>query len=96
MSSLIGLSIDLTKIDKSKLVNGKYLNLTLSVQDEVNAYGQNASAYHEQSKEEREAKVNRNYIGNGKVIWTDGNIVKAEKQQIEGVGTQEEDQDLPF
>jgi len=94
MATLIGLSIDVTKIDKSKLANGKYLNLTVSVQDETNQWGQNVSTYHEQSKEERESKENRNYLGNGKVFWTDGNIVKAERQQIEGVGTQEDD--LPF
>ena len=77
MATLLGLSIDVTKIDKSKLVNGKYLNLTVSVQDETNQYGQNVSAYHEQTKEEREAKANRDYLGNGKVFWTDGNVTKA-------------------
>ena len=30
-----------------------------------------------QSKEEREAKTNKTYIGNGKVVWTDGNIKTA-------------------
>jgi hypothetical protein len=41
MATLMGLSIDVTKIDKSKLANGKYLNLTVSVQDETNQWGQN-------------------------------------------------------
>ena len=93
MATLMGLSIDVTKIDKSKLVNGKYLNLTVSVQDETNQWGQNVSAYHEQSKEEREAKSNRNYLGNGKVFWTDGNVTKAEQKQAEAT---EETDDLPF
>lgn len=89
----MGLSIDVTKIDKSKLANGKYLNLTVSVQDETNQWGQNVSAYHEQSKEEREAKANRNYLGNGKVFWTDGNVTKAELKQA---GSPEETDDFPF
>jgi hypothetical protein len=93
MATLMGLSIDVTKIDKSKLANGKYLNLTVSVQDETNQWGQNVSAYHEQSKEEREAKSNRNYLGNGKVFWTDGNVAKAEPKQAEAT---EETDDLPF
>lgn len=94
MATLIGLSIDVTKIDRSKLGNGKYLNLTVSVDDQTNQYGQNVSAYHEQSKEEREAKVNRQYLGNGKVFWTDGNITKAEPKQAEA--TEEVEDNLPF
>ena len=31
------------------------------------------------SKEEREAKEVRTYIGNGKVVWNDGSIVTAER-----------------
>ena len=81
----MSLSIDVTKIDKSKLAKGKYLNLTVSVQDETNQWGQDVSAYHEQSKEEREAKEKRNYLGNGKVFWSDSNVTKAEpKQATEG------------
>jgi hypothetical protein len=35
MSTLISASIDVTKIDKSKLYNGKYLNLTISINDQT-------------------------------------------------------------
>jgi hypothetical protein len=100
MATLMGLSIDVTKIDKSKLVNGKYLNLTVSVQDETNQWGQNVSAYHEQSKEEREAKANRNYLGNGKVFWTNKIINVADKQEQpmpdDSPKTEVEDDSLPF
>lgn len=97
MATLLGLSIDVTKIDKSKLVNGKYLNLTVSVQDETNQYGQNVSAYHEQTKEEREAKENRNYLGNGRVFWTDGNVTKAITPLPDEMNQASEPQDdLPF
>ena len=33
MGVLISASIDVTKIDKAKLYNGKYLNLTISIND---------------------------------------------------------------
>lgn len=48
------------------------VELTVSVNDEANDYGQNLSSYVSQSKEDREAKKNRYYTGNGKVFWTDG------------------------
>ena len=93
MSSLINVSINLDKIDKSKIIKGqkgKYLNLIISVNDEVNSYGQNASIFESCEKGE-----DKNYIGNGKVIWTDGKITKAgQTQQVQSSG--DEDDDLPF
>lgn len=74
MSSLISVSIDLTKIDKSKIIEGKkggkYLNVTISVNDEPDKYGNNVSLWNGQTKEEREAKKDRLFLGNGKVIWS--------------------------
>jgi len=93
MSSLINVSINLDKIDKSKIIKGqkgKYLNLTISVNDEVNSYGQNASIFESCEKGE-----DKNYIGNGKVIWTDGKITKASKTE-QAQNTEEGDDDLPF
>ena len=88
MSSLISLSI------KGK--DGEYKNYTISVQDETNEWGQNVAMWIEQTKEERERKDPRKYIGNGKVIWTDGNVKLAErKDQPQPTQTNQED-DLPF
>jgi len=67
MSSLIKVGI--------KDNNGKYQNYILSIQDEVDQYGNNVSMYVEQTKEERMAKARRTYVGNGRVIWSsDGKI----------------------
>ena len=77
MASLTEISIDVKKIDKTKLHKGQYLNLTIATRDELSQYGQNASVFYAQSKEEREAKTNKTYIGNGKVVWTDGNVKTA-------------------
>ena len=72
MGTLANISIDLTKVDKARLVKGKYLNMTVSVNDELDKYDNNISTWMAQSKEERESKVARNFLGNGRVLWTDG------------------------
>ena len=84
MSTLINASIRVDKLPKEKFVKGKdgavYYNLTISVQDE-SRYGNNVGIFDSQTKEEREAKKSRNYLGNGKVVWTDGSILLAEKEE---------------
>jgi hypothetical protein len=75
MSKLLTGSIDLNKIDKTKIVstdkngnpfeNGaKYLNVVVWLNDEADKYGNNASIQISQSKEERESGVKAIYIGN--------------------------------
>ena len=60
--------------------------------------GQNVSVTDSQSKEEREAKAPKTYIGNGKVVWTDGQVTRAEQQEPEDVVPEpaQESNDLPF
>lgn len=78
----------------------KGIELTISIQEDTNDYGQNLSAYVSQSKEQREAKAKRFYVGNGKVFWTDGVIQKADaqpQQNNQPAYSQEEEEDnLPF
>ena len=50
------------------------ISITISINDEVNNYGQNISAFVAQTKEQREAKTNKFYVGNGRTVWTDGKI----------------------
>ena len=75
MSKLLTGSIDLNKIDRSKIVstnkdgkpfeNGaKYLNVVVWINDEADQYGNNASIQISQTKEEREAGEKSTYIGN--------------------------------
>jgi arginine decarboxylase-like protein len=97
MSSIINVSIDLTKIDKSKIVekNGKkYLSLNISVNNDVDNYGNNVACSINQSKDERDAKAPKTYLGNGRVIWTDGSINVA-PQPNQGQPAQQND-DLGF
>ena len=99
MSALINVSLRVDKLPKEKFVQGKdgavYYNFTVSVNDESNQWGQNVSLTDSQTKEEREAKKPKSYLGNGNVIWTNGTIQLAEKK--EGVATKEvAGDDLPF
>lgn len=75
MSKLITASIDLTKIDKSKVVDGKkgkYINLTMWLNDEADQFGNHLSIQQSLSKEEREAGADKIYLGNGRVYENNG------------------------
>lgn len=85
-----------------KTVNAKGekgVSLTISIGDETNQYGQNLSGFVSQTKEQREAKKDKFYVGNGKVFWTDGKITKAEakpKDIHEPVPHETFSDELPF
>ena len=102
MAAIATISIRVDKLPKEKFVQGKngavYYNCSVVLNDETNQWGQNVAVTDSQSKEEREAKVAKNYIGNGKVVWNDGNIVNAERQEPEDVVPEpaQESNDLPF
>jgi len=98
MSTLINLSIDVTKVTKEALAKGKYLNLTISINDEINQYNQNVSAWEAQTKEDREAKIERNYVGNGKVVFTEGlvSVVPTEEKKKPAAKKKVDTNDLFF
>lgn len=102
MAKILSGSIDLNKIDKSKLVktdkNGQpfnngaiYLNVEVAINDEVDQYGNNASLSINQSKEERESGEKKIYIGNLKEVWSNES-----KQQTPSTATTDFDPDLGF
>jgi hypothetical protein len=98
MSTIISLGINKSKIQFNEQ---GWANITIFVNDETNIYGQNASAAMEQSKEQREAKEAKAYIGNGKVIWTDGNIQAADRVEKQTEASEQslagrQTPDLPF
>ena len=73
MAKLISLSIDVTKISKDRLIQGKkgtYLNLTVSVSDDKDQYDNDVACWESQDKEERERDTPRTFLGNGRVIWS--------------------------
>lgn len=100
---LVNIKIDVEKITKSRLFKGKkgtYLDLMIAINDEVDQFGNNASAWENQTIEERESKQNKNYLGNGKVIWSsDGESNPNSKQVNTGnmfAEAEDEDDTLPF
>ena len=100
MSALINFNLNVAKLPKEKFIAGKdgavYVNLTMSVNDETR-YGNNTGIYVSQTQEEREAKKQKSYLGNGRVVWNSGTIVNAEKQQQqEPVNQAAEADGLPF
>jgi len=104
MASIINFSIDLTKIPKDKIIDGKkgkYLPVTLTLNDELDNFGNNGPVIVAQTKEEREAKTAKVYLGNAKVNWTNGQNVnvaprEGQPQQRQAAPAPVEDIDLPF
>ena len=78
MASILATSIDLTKIPKDKIINGKkgkYLPITITLNDDLDNFGNNGPVCVQQTKDERDAKVEKVYLGNVKVVWTNGSNV---------------------
>ena len=80
MATIINASIDVTKIDRTKLIKDKYLNLSIIVDDKNDKFGNNVSITLSQSKEERDAKAPKTYMGNGKVVWGLGKLEETPKE----------------
>lgn len=89
--------------------NQKGIGITLSINDKSKEFdGQNGKIYQNvvafvsQTKEQREAKKEKYYVGNGSVFWTDGKITKAgaTENDIEVIDAEvvnpEPTDDLPF
>jgi hypothetical protein len=60
-------SIDVSKIDKSKLINGKkgtYLNVSILIRDVVDLYGNTGFITQDTTKEERESGIKGTILGN--------------------------------
>ena len=107
MASILKMSINLNEIPKHKIIDGKkgkYLLITVTINDEVDQFGNQGPVMVEQSKEERDAKAAKVYLGNVKVVWTNGSNVPAAPRQ-DGGGQQPQqakqpamvdDSDLPF
>ena len=102
MASIIKASIDLTKIPKDKIYagkKGKYLPITITLNDELDQFGNQGPVVVEQTKEERDAKAAKTYLGNVKVVWTNGQNVDAaprDNQSVPAPAPAAAEDDLPF
>ena len=102
MASIIKASIDLNKIPKEKIFigkKGKYLPITITLNDEVDQFGNQGPVVVEQTKEERDAKAAKTYLGNVKVVWTNGDnvdVAPRDNQSAPAPAPAAAEEDLPF
>ena len=102
MASIIKASINLSEIPKDKIYvgkKGKYLPITITLNDEVDQFGNQGPVVVEQTKEERESKQAKTYLGNVKVVWTNGdNVATAprDNQPAAAAPALAKPADLPF
>ena len=104
MAGIIKTSINLNNIPKDKIINGKkgkYLPITITLNDELDQFGNQGPVVVEQTKEERDAKVAKTYLGNVKVVWSNGTFPEPVKLDQPAAMPQPQaapqvEDDLPF
>jgi len=101
MAGIIKGSINLSEVPKDKIITGKkgkYLPITITINDEVDQFGNQGPVVVAQTKEERDAKVPKVYLGNVQVVWTNGDNVDAAPRtdQPAAAPVSQPVDDLPF
>ena len=102
MASIIKTSINLNNIPKEKIFvgkKGKYLPITITLNDEVDQFGNQGPVVVEQTKEERDTKVAKTYLGNCKVVWTNGDnvdVAPRDNNSAPAPAPAAAEEDLPF
>jgi hypothetical protein len=102
MASIIKTSINLNEIPKDKIYvgkKGKYLPITITLNDELDQFGNQGPVVVEQTKEERDAKAPKTYLGNVKVVWTNGSNVEPaprDNNSAPAPASAAAEDDLPF
>jgi hypothetical protein len=102
MAGILKGNIDVTKIPKNKIYDGKkgkYIGVVISLNNEADQFGQHGSITVDQTKEERDAKEPKIYLGNLQVVWTDGEPIpqkEAQQMPMQAATNNSGDDDLPF
>jgi len=107
MAGIIKTSINLSNIPKDKIIEGKkgkYIPITITVNDEVDQFGNQGPVIVSQTKEERDAKMEKTYLGNAQVVWTNGQFPQpaprdggpSPQQASIAVQSPAQEDDLPF
>lgn len=81
MSKTLNLNLNLSKILKEKIYEGKtgkFIQLTVYVNDEADQYGNDCSIILSQTQEERQQKI-KHYVGNGKTLDL---ILASKKEEV--------------
>ena len=74
MGKLINSQINKSKLTglvhyKNKNTGDESVNITISLNDIPDQYGNNVAIWISQTKEERDAKAQRVFLGNGKIVF---------------------------
>ena len=99
MAEILSGSINLNLIKKENIKEvtlkdgstAKFLNINISINNEVDQYGNVAGLTISQTQEERQAKTKKVYLGNLKRVWSD--TPPALEVTIKG---EDSSQELPF
>jgi hypothetical protein len=79
-----------TEVTKKDGTKGYFLNFNITINNEVDPYGQIGNITLSQTKEQRTAKTKKTYLANLKRVWSDAPAPKLEDSK------QEDSSDLPF
>jgi len=85
-----------TLLDVVSKKQEKGVELTISINDDFNDYKQNVSAFVSQTKEQRDAKKPKFYVGNGRSFWSTNNDHPKPPVEAETVTAEVVNDDLPF
>jgi len=105
MAGIVKGSINLNMIPKDKIIvgkKGKYIPVSITVNDEEDQFGNHGPIIVDQTKEEREAKAPKTYLGNVRTVWSNGTFPSpvpfdGAKPKTQPKATPEvKEEDLPF
>lgn len=75
----------------------KYISLVVDKRREPDKFGNTHTVYISQTKEEREARKEKIYVGNGKeYLFNNQNQTASQPQQYQSTSSSDNDDDLPF
>lgn len=100
MTRILRLKLDVTKIDKARLFQGKkgtYLDATVFLNDEPGQFGDHGMITQDVSQEEREAGTKGAILGNATIVKImDDNNRPASTPKPAQTPAQDENDDIPF
>ena len=96
----VNLKINVGKIDKARLFNGKkgtYLDAIIFVDlDEKSEFGDNGMIVQAVSKDEKAQGVKGNILGNGTIFWSDNSAPQQRSQPQQPPAIDDFDDSMPF
>ncbi len=99
MARIISGSIDLSKIDKSRIKDGKtgqkWFPVTIIINDQPDQYGNDTGITIGQTEDERKNKDKKVYLGNAKTVWKNDGAAPVTNAPTTGNSAAMDD-DLPF